>query len=78
MGPWVPVPGCFYQGTQIPQVAKSTNSFTFKPVGEVLVISGVDKIHMTLDKLEVDELLLAQRQQAARGDGPNIYEGNRG
>ena len=63
--------------TQSPQVAKSTDSFAFKPAREVLVISGVDK-HMTLDNLEVDELLLAQGQQAAGSDGSTIYEGNRG
>ena len=64
--------------TQSPQVAKSTNSFAFKHVGEVLVISGVNENHMTLDNLEVDELLLAQGLQAVGIDGSTIYEGNRG
>ena len=63
--------------TQVPHFVKSTNSFAFKPVGQVLVISGVDN-HMTLDNLEIDELLLAQGQQAAGSDGSTFYEKNRG
>ena len=52
--------------------------YSLQPVEEVLGTCGMESIHMTLDNLEVDELLLAQKQRVADDDGPNIVEGNHG
>ena len=49
-----------------------------QPVGEILCNCGVDNAHMTPDELKADELLLAQRQQEADGDGRGTFEGTRG
>ena len=51
---------------------------TLQPVGEILGKCGVDNVHMTPDELKADELLLAQRQQEADGDGRGTFEGTRG
>ena len=42
-----------------------------QPVGEILGICGVDDVHMTLEDVRGDELLLAKKQQEAGGDGPS-------
>ena len=41
-----------------------------------MCVCGVDSVHMTLEDLEVDELLLTRRQQVVGGDGPSIFKGN--
>ena len=48
-----------------------------RPDGSVRGIRGVNEKNMTLDKLEVNELQLAQRQQFPGNDGPSIFEGSR-
>ena len=64
--------------TLMTQVAKSTESFTFNLKERFWVFVVWLKTHITLDKLEVDELLLAQRQQIPGDDGPSTFERNRG
>ena len=51
---------------------------TLQPTGEILGKCGVDNVHMTLDDLKAEELLLAQRRQVASGDGRGTFEGTRG
>ena len=36
----------------------------------------MDKVHTALGNLEVDEMLLTQMRQVARGNGPSTFEGN--
>ena len=61
--------------TQSSLVAKSTNTY-LSNVEDILGMCGVDKVQMTPEDLEIDELLHAQRQQVAGGDGPSTSEGN--
>ena len=78
MGSGVPSLAVFLHGSYAITTSCQINKFIpLETRRTVLVISGVDN-HMTLDNLEIDELLLAQGQQAARSDGSTFYEGNRG
>ena len=60
--------------TQISLVAKLTKAY-HSNVGDILGIT-VWIIHMTLEDLEIDELMLAPRRHIACGDGQGFSEGN--